>query len=62
MLFLLALTFGAILMALARRRAGAIRLRVVHRWGDRRPSSWTAWQHATRPPRFDRDAWWREPY
>jgi hypothetical protein len=62
MLFLLGLTFGAFLMALARRRADTIRLRVVHRLGERHPSSWKAWQHAISPPRFDRDVWWREPY
>ena len=62
MLFLMCLAFGACLLALARRRAGTIRLRVERRWGERPPASWEAWHHATRQPRSDRNAWWREPY
>jgi hypothetical protein len=62
MLFLMCLALGACILALARRRAGTIRLRVERQWGERRPASWEAWHHATRQPRFNRNAWWREPY
>ena len=60
LLFLSCLATGAYVMALAQRRAKAIRLRIERRLRDVPPGSWEAWQVRSQRPGRPAE-WWRQP-